>query len=57
MKSVVITVLVFLSVFVSAQNQKLTAIVKDSKTGEALPYCNVLVVGTNKGTITNAEQF
>ncbi|MDD3685393.1 MAG: carboxypeptidase-like regulatory domain-containing protein [Bacteroidales bacterium] len=57
MKSVVITVLVFLSVFVSAQNQKLTAIVKDSKTGEALPYCNVLVVGTNKGTITNADGF
>lgn len=55
MKSVIITALVFLSAFVSAQNQKLTAIVKDSQTGEVLPYCNVLVVGTNKGTITNAD--
>ncbi|HOZ30947.1 MAG TPA: carboxypeptidase-like regulatory domain-containing protein [Bacteroidales bacterium] len=31
------------------------ATVKDSQTGEVLPYCNVSVVGTNKGTITNAD--
>jgi hypothetical protein len=32
-----------------------TAIVKDSQTGEVLPFCNVSVGGTGKGTITNAD--
>ena len=32
-----------------------SAIVKDKQTGEVLPYCNVSVVGTNRGTITNAD--
>lgn len=34
---------------------KITATVKDSQTGEALPFCNVSVRGTGKGTITNAD--
>lgn len=34
---------------------KITAKVKDSQTDELLSYCNVSVLGTGKGTITNAD--
>lgn len=44
-----------MSFMTNAQQLHLTATVKDSQTGEVLPYCNVSVIGTNKGTITNAE--
>ncbi|HNQ68929.1 MAG TPA: carboxypeptidase-like regulatory domain-containing protein [Bacteroidales bacterium] len=51
-----IYICLFLLPFITnAQQLKLTATVKDSQTGEALPYCNVSVVGTTKGTITNAD--
>lgn len=33
----------------------LKAIIKDSKTKEPLSFCNVLIKGTNKGTITNID--
>ncbi|NLA23397.1 MAG: carboxypeptidase-like regulatory domain-containing protein [Bacteroidales bacterium] len=33
----------------------ITATVKDLQNSEVLPYCNVSIVGTNKGTITNAD--
>ena len=30
-------------------------VVKDSKSGEVLPYCSISIKGTNKGAITNSE--
>lgn len=38
-----------------AQSQKITAVVKDTQSGEVLPYCNISVVGTKNGTITNSD--
>jgi hypothetical protein len=41
---------------VSAYSQTvIQVIVRDSKTNEALPYCNISVKGTKKGTITNDD--
>lgn len=42
-------------IFSYGQQVKITCTVKDSWTGEVLPYCNVYLQGTGKGTITNAD--
>ncbi len=55
MKSRITIILLFISILSFSQQVKISATVKDSQTGEVLPYCNVLVVGANKGTITNAD--
>jgi len=55
MKTKIVILFTLLSFIANAQQQKVTAVVKDSQTGEVLPYCNVSVVETNKGTITNAD--
>ncbi len=44
----------FLTINIYCQT-KVSATVKDSQTGEVLPYCNVSIPGTGKGTITNAD--
>ncbi len=54
LQSVLITSLIML-LFVSntyAQTGRITGTVRDSKTGEALPYANVVVVGTKMGGMT-----
>lgn len=35
----------------------LTGLVRDRSTGEALPFANIIVKGTNIGTITNADGY
>ncbi len=55
MKSRITIILLFISILSFSQQVKISATVKDSQTGEVLPYCNVSAVGTNKGTITNAD--
>jgi TonB-dependent starch-binding outer membrane protein SusC len=40
---------------VHAQSVTISGLVKDEKTGESLPGVNVLVKGTSKGTITDAD--
>jgi TonB-dependent starch-binding outer membrane protein SusC len=40
---------------VFAQSLTVTGVVKDEKTGDVLPGVNVLVKGTSKGTITDAD--
>ncbi|MDD4150443.1 MAG: carboxypeptidase-like regulatory domain-containing protein [Bacteroidales bacterium] len=49
-----VVVLFFLSINTYCQTM-VSAIVKDKQTNEILPYCNVSVVGTNRGTITNSD--
>ncbi|MDD3860358.1 MAG: carboxypeptidase-like regulatory domain-containing protein [Bacteroidales bacterium] len=55
MKGRIFIGLLLISFITSAQQFKLTATVKDSQTSEVLPYCNVSVIGTSKGTITNTD--
>ncbi|MCW3787064.1 DUF5686 family protein [Plebeiibacterium sediminum] len=42
---------------VSGQNRLLTGTVKDSKTGEPVPFANVYVKGTTLGTITDTTGY
>ena len=35
----------------------ITGYIKDAKSGEALPYANVMVQGTNRGTTTNTDGY
>ena len=39
------------------KNIAIKGIVKDSKSGETLPYVNIFVPGTNKGTATNVDGY
>ncbi|NLA23538.1 MAG: carboxypeptidase-like regulatory domain-containing protein, partial [Bacteroidales bacterium] len=52
---IVIIFYLLFPIFNYGQQAKLTCTVKDSQTGKVLPYCNVYIQGTNKGTITNAD--
>ena len=45
----------FTAVQVQAQSLTVSGVVKDEKTGDVLPGVNVLVKGTSKGTITDAD--
>jgi len=40
-----------------SQKSDIKGYVKDAKSGEALPYANILVVGTNHGTTTNTDGY
>lgn len=55
MKQKLIIIFLLVSVITSAQQAKITATVKDSQTGEVLPYCNISIRSTGQGTITNAD--
>jgi hypothetical protein len=48
------SLLLLCSVFAYSQTV-IQAIVQDSKTNKALPYCNISIKGTKKGTITNGD--
>ncbi len=39
------------------QKSDIRGYVKDAKSGEALPYANILIMGTNHGTTTNTDGY
>ncbi len=45
------------SLGISQQKADIKGYVKDAKTGEALPYANILVEGTTRGTTTNTDGY
>ena len=49
------TLFVLLAVAVSAQNMRVTGTVKDSSTGEGVPFASIVVKGTMIGTSTDAN--
>jgi len=58
MKKILLLVILLASTLaysLQAQNVTLTGQVKDKTTGETLPGANILVVGTEKGTITDVN--
>ena len=42
---------------VNFQKSDITGYVKDAKSGEALPYANIMVQGTNRGTTTSTDGY
>jgi len=51
-----ILILTLLSVInLGAQNKIATGVILDSKTHEALPFTNIGVYGTSRGTVSNME--
>lgn len=56
MKKKLILVFIFLSAFGFAQNSgKISGKIIDAKTRESIPYVNVVVYGTQKGTVTDEQ--
>ncbi len=49
------TLFVLLAVSLSAQNMRVTGTVKDSATGEGIPFASIALRGTMTGTYTDAE--
>ena len=41
----------------SIKKNDITGYIKDANSGEALPYANILIKGTNRGTITNTDGY
>ena len=49
------TLFVLLTVSLSAQNMRVSGTVKDSATGEGVPFASIALRGTMTGTYTYAE--
>jgi hypothetical protein len=54
MRLVILSLILFCSAW-SFSQCIIRGSVRDSKTGEPLPYCNISIQGTKKGTISNGE--
>lgn len=52
MKHIAIIFFLF-AILIKSQTISITGLVKDSKTGEPLPYANISIINTNYGTVTN----
>jgi hypothetical protein len=49
------TIIFLLCSVYSFSQTKIQGVVKDSKNSDALPYCNIAIKGTTKGTIANSD--
>lgn len=54
MRIIIISFFIVFSISIFAQTISITGLVKDSKTGEPLPYANISIKNTNYGTVSNS---
>ena len=54
-KTIIFSVLFFLSFFSNAQNGKISGVIKDGEFNDVLPFANVVVKGTEKGATSDFE--